>query len=164
MTPEAKRIVQDTWRQVVPIADVAAELFYNRLFETDLATQRLFGKTDMPGQRKKPMHVIGVAVQALDNLEALVPTVEELGRRHARYGVADAHYDAVGAALLWTLERGLGPAWSQAAAGVGRVVWAARRTHARGCSNLTARIPRGMIRKDDANLRILHQELSNSSR
>jgi hemoglobin-like flavoprotein len=116
MTPENRRIVKDTWQQVLPIADTAAEIFYSRLFEIDPATRRLFGTTDMPGQRKKLMHVIGVAVQGLDNLEALVPTVEALGRRHAGYGVADAHYESFGAALLWTLERGVGAAWSHAAA------------------------------------------------
>jgi hemoglobin-like flavoprotein len=56
--------------------------------------------------------VLGVAVSSLDNLGALTKTVEDLGRRHAGYGVKDAHYDSVGAALLWTLEQGLGPAWT----------------------------------------------------
>jgi hemoglobin-like flavoprotein len=41
-----------------------------------------------------------------------VPVVEDLGRRHAAYGVTDDHYDTVGAALLWTLEKGLGDAFT----------------------------------------------------
>jgi hypothetical protein len=48
----------------------------------------------------------------LDHLEALVPTIADLGRRHARYGVTDGHYETVRAALLWTLEQGLGSKWT----------------------------------------------------
>ena len=55
------------------------------------------------------MTMIGVAVKGLDTLDQLVPAVQNLGRRHAGYGVTDAHYDTVGGALLWTLEKGLGP-------------------------------------------------------
>jgi hemoglobin-like flavoprotein len=51
-------------------------------------------------------------VKGLDRLEQLVPVVQDLGRRHARYGVKDEHYDTVGAALLWTLEKGLGAAFT----------------------------------------------------
>ena len=53
-----------------------------------------------------------MVVQGLDHLEALVPTFADLGRRHAQYGVTEGHYDAVGAALLWTLEQGLGSGWT----------------------------------------------------
>ena len=56
--------------------------------------------------------IIGTAVASLERLDALVPVVEDLGRRHAGYGVEDKHYDSVGAALLWTLERGLGKEWT----------------------------------------------------
>jgi hemoglobin-like flavoprotein len=53
-----------------------------------------------------------MAVAGLDKLDTLVTAVEDLGGRHARYGVKDAHYDSVGAALLWTLEQSLGTAWN----------------------------------------------------
>jgi len=112
MTPAQKQLVQTTWGQVVPIADAAAAMFYARLFLIDPSTRPLFRATDLAQQRKKLMHVIGMAVTGLDKLDALVPTVEDLGRRHAGYGVRDEHYDSVGAALLWTLEQGLGSAWN----------------------------------------------------
>ena len=116
MTPDQARIVQETWKQVVPIADAAGELFYRRLFEIDPSTCELFRATDMPAQRRKLLQMLAVAVRGLDNLDALASTVEELGRRHAGYGVTDAHYDSVGAALLWTLQQGLGEAWTPAVA------------------------------------------------
>lgn len=116
MTPEQKSLVQETWRQVVPIADTAASLFYDRLFEIDPKLRGLFHQTDMREQRRKLMQVIGAAVAGLDELDKLVPFVTDLGRRHKGYGVEDRHYETVGAALLWTLEQGLGSAWSPAAA------------------------------------------------
>jgi hemoglobin-like flavoprotein len=51
-------------------------------------------------------------VRGLDHLDRLVPVVQDLGRRHVGYGVTDAHYDTVGSALLWTLEKGLGSAFT----------------------------------------------------
>jgi hemoglobin-like flavoprotein len=116
MIPAQKQTIRATWAQVVPIADQAAVLFYQRLFQIDPTTRPLFDLTDMAQQRKKLLQVLGVAVSSLDNLGALVKTVEDLGRRHAGYGVKDQHYDSVGAALLWTLEQGLGKAWTPEAA------------------------------------------------
>jgi hemoglobin-like flavoprotein len=112
MLSAEKKLIQDTWAQVVPIADRAATLFYQRLFEVDPSARSLFRTTDMAQQRKKLLQVLSVAVSSLDNLGALRKTVEDLGRRHAGYGVKDAHYDSVGVALLWTLEQGLGSAWT----------------------------------------------------
>jgi hemoglobin-like flavoprotein len=104
-------LVQKTFAVIAPIADDAAVLFYRRLFEIDPRLQAMF-KGDMTEQRKKLMQMLTAAVKGLDHLERLVPVVEDLGRRHAGYGVADEHYDTVGAALLWTLEKGLGDAFT----------------------------------------------------
>jgi hemoglobin-like flavoprotein len=111
MTPKEKSLVQQTFGLVVPIADKAATLFYGRLFELDPTLKALF-KGDMREQGKKLMQMIGLAVSELDALDELVPMVEALGRRHAGYGVKDADYDTVASALLWTLEQGLGAAFT----------------------------------------------------
>jgi hemoglobin-like flavoprotein len=115
MTPENKQLVQDTWKSVMPIAETAAALFYGRLFELDPALRPMFAHSDMKEQGKKLMQMLTVAVKGLDRLDELVPAVEALGRRHVGYGVTDAHYETVGSALLWTLGKGLGDAWSPAA-------------------------------------------------
>jgi hemoglobin-like flavoprotein len=115
MSPEQKALVKQTWRKVVPIADTAAQLFYGRLFAIDATTRPLFKDTNLAEQRRKLIQALTGVVQGLDHLETLVPTLKDLGRRHAHYGVTDGHYDAVGAALLWTLEQGLGPEWTQQA-------------------------------------------------
>jgi len=111
MTPAEKKLVQTTFATLVPIAEEAAALFYARLFEMDPSLKPLF-KSDLTEQGKKLMTMIGVAVKGLDTLDELVPAVKNLGRRHATYGVTDAHYDTVGGALLWTLEKGLGSAFT----------------------------------------------------
>jgi len=108
ITPEQKKLVQDSWEKVVPIADTAADLFYSRLFEIDPELKMLFKHSDMKEQKVKLLQMLGLAVRGLDNLEQLIPAVENLGRRHVGYGVQESHYDTVGDALLWTLEKGLG--------------------------------------------------------
>jgi hemoglobin-like flavoprotein len=111
VTNTQKTLVQGSFAAVIPIADDAAVLFYRRLFELDPSLERMF-KGDMKEQRRKLMQMLTAAVKGLDRLDQLVPVVEDLGRRHAAYGVADAHYGTVGAALLWTLEKGLGDAFT----------------------------------------------------
>ena len=108
-------LVQQTWNQVLPIADDAARLFYNRLFQLDPSLRAMFKQTDMAEQRKKLMQMITVAVRGLGKIEELIPAVRALGQRHVGYGVQDHHYDTVGAALLWTLEQGLGEAFTEEA-------------------------------------------------
>ena len=120
LSEEQRRVVQETWAQVVPIADTAAGLFYDRLFELDPSLRKLFETTDMPEQRRKLMQTLGVAVNGLKQPEQLVSTLKELGRRHGGYGVKDRDYDTVGEALLWTLEQGLGEAFTPFA----REAWA----------------------------------------
>jgi len=112
MTPQQITLVKSSWQKVMPIRDTAAELFYNRLFTLDPAVKPLF-KGDMQAQGRKLMGMIATAVNALDKLDTIVPAVQDLGRRHAGYGVQPAHYDTVAAALLWTLGQGLGDAYTK---------------------------------------------------
>ena len=112
MTPTQIELIRTSWASVEPIADVAATLFYDRLFDQDPAVRRLFRRTDMAAQKQNLMQTLTVVVKGIDRLEALVPAVQALGRRHAGYGVRPEHYDLVGTALLWTLEQGLGDAFT----------------------------------------------------
>ena len=111
MTLNEKNLVQGTFAQVAPIADVAAELFYGRLFEMDPSLKPMF-RGDIKEQGRKLRQMLAFAVKGLDRLHEIVPAVREMGRRHAGYGVRDEHYDTVAGALLWTLEKGLGEAFT----------------------------------------------------
>ena len=98
ITPQQKELVQKTWVMVVPIADTAAELFYGRLFELEPDYRAMF-KNDMTEQGKKLMKTINIAVEALDDVEPLVPVLKQMGADHAGYGVKDRDYNVVGAAV-----------------------------------------------------------------
>jgi hemoglobin-like flavoprotein len=107
MTPQQIDLVQQTFADVKPIAATAAELFYNRLFTLEPSLRPMF-KGDIRQQGRMLVSMIGAAVNGLNNLYTLEPVVRGLGARHAGYGVRDEHCAIVGAALLWTLEQGLG--------------------------------------------------------
>jgi hemoglobin-like flavoprotein len=107
LTKEEIEMVRADWRGVLPLGMQAATLFYDRLFELDPALRPLF-KSDLSEQKNKLLQILGAAVQGLDDLPAMVPTVRALGRRHAGYGVKREDYSTVGSALLWTLKSGIG--------------------------------------------------------
>ncbi|ROH86271.1 hemin receptor [Pseudomethylobacillus aquaticus] len=111
MQAQTITLVQHSWQQVAGIAPQAAALFYQNLFEADPSLKTLF-KGDMTAQGKKLMHMIGAAVGKLNELDTLVPILQQLGARHVAYGVEDVHYQTVGGALLKTLQQGLGPAFT----------------------------------------------------
>ena len=108
MTPTQIALVQSSFAKVAPIASDAAALFYDRLFATLPEARPLF-KGDMDEQGRKLMATLTAVVGSLDRLDAVLPTAKALAIRHVGYGVRPEHYEPVGAALLWTLEQGLGP-------------------------------------------------------
>ena len=128
--------VQDSFPLVAPIADEAAVLFYGRLFELDPELRRLF-TSDPKEQGRKLMTMIGVAVRGLGNLAALAPAVQNLGRRHAGYGVKPEHYAIVGSALLWALEQGLGNTFSAEV----KAAWTEAYAHLAGIMQEAAAVP-----------------------
>src|SRR5215472_6010455 len=107
MTPRQVTLVQESFAKIVPIREQAAALFYNRLFAIDPSTRPLF-RGDMKSQGAKLMAAIGAVVESLDRIDTIPDDLRTLARRHHRYGVREEHYASVGAALLWTLEQGLG--------------------------------------------------------
>ncbi|MEP9375813.1 globin family protein [Aquabacter sp. CN5-332] len=121
MLPSQVDLIQSSFAKVAPISETAATLFYGRLFEIAPEVKPMF-KGDMTEQGRKLMSTLAVVVRGLSNLDAVVPAAQVLAKRHVAYGVKDAHYVPVGAALLWTLEQGLGPdftpevkdAWTEA--------------------------------------------------
>jgi hemoglobin-like flavoprotein len=111
MNARQVELVQETFAEVQQISSVAAGLFYDKLFELDPALRSLF-HGDMVEQGQKLMTMLGVAVTNLNKPEIVLPALKALGARHSGYGVSEAHYETVGTALIWTLERGLGEAFT----------------------------------------------------
>ncbi len=106
ITSRQKQLVQQSFSKVAPIADTAAQLFYEALFKFDPSLKAMF-KGDMPEQRKKLMAALTLAVKSLDDLDKLVPVLQQLARKHVDYGVKVDDYTPVGNALLSALEQGL---------------------------------------------------------
>lgn len=113
MTDEDIALVQDSWAHVLPIADTAMEMFYERLFELDEDVAKLFAGKDMSAQRSKLADALDMVVRQLPQPDALALPLQKLGARHASYGVAEADFSKVGEALLSTLERGLIDRWTK---------------------------------------------------
>ena len=105
------KLVQDSFAKVGPIAEAVAKMFYDRLFAIDPSAQALFSG-NLAAQGRRLMAMIAAAVGGLDNLAGLVPVGQVLAARHQGCGVNETHYGSVGAALLWTLEQGLGGAFT----------------------------------------------------
>lgn len=111
MTPEQVTLVQNSFAKVAPIADQAAVMFYDRLFEVAPQVKPMF-TGDMAEQRRKLMAMLSAVVGGLSKLDTILPAASALAARHIAYGAQAAHYPVVGSALLWTLEKGLGEAWT----------------------------------------------------
>ena len=111
MNPAQINLVQESFAKVAPISEQAATLFYDRLFEVAPAVKVMF-PADMKEQRKKLMATLAVVVNGLSNLDSVLPAASALAKRHVSYGARPEHYPVVGGALLWTLEKGLGEAWT----------------------------------------------------
>jgi hemoglobin-like flavoprotein len=114
MRPEEVELVKGTWKSILPIRDTFGELFYRKLFELDPSLRALF-KGDMKEQGRNLVAMISIAVRHLGTPETVLQALRELGRRHASYGVRDAHYDTVATALMLALGLSLGEAFTPAA-------------------------------------------------
>ena len=111
MQSDEVALVQESFKAVQPIQDKAAQLFYTRLFELDPSLKPLFTGS-MAEQGRKLMAALATVVNGLRRPESVLPVVRAMGRRHLGYGVRGEHYATVGEALLWTLEKGLGAAFT----------------------------------------------------
>jgi hemoglobin-like flavoprotein len=113
MEQQTVKLVQDSWNQVKPMGSAAGTLFYKNLFDADPELRPLF-KGNLDEQAAKLIQMINAAVGKLDDESILIPVLQQLGKRHSGYGVLPSHYQTVGAALLKTLEQGLGESFTPA--------------------------------------------------
>ncbi len=117
MKREEQDLVRASWALVAQLGPLAAEHFYKRLFESEPRLQQLFASTSMARQHARLVDALSFVVDRLDRLDEVVPVLREMGRRHQAYGVTERDYQAVGQALLSTLEEAHGDAWSEPLAG-----------------------------------------------
>jgi hemoglobin-like flavoprotein len=103
--------VRSSFDRIWPISTRTAGLFYDRLFEIAPEVRPLF-RSDIDEQKRKFIATLAVIVGSLDDTSKLIALTDNLARQHGDFGVRPAHYPKVGEALLWSLERGLGDAWT----------------------------------------------------
>jgi nitric oxide dioxygenase len=123
MTPKQVSLIQDSFSKIELIYEAVAVLFYNNLFDIAPQTKVMF-PDDMIEQRRKLMAMPATVVNGLGNLERVLPAAGALAKRHVSYGAKAEHYPVVGAALLWTLEKGLGDGWTPEVADAWGVAYA----------------------------------------
>lgn len=111
MTPAQITIVQSTFAALAQEADALAAEFYERLFARDASLRTMFNKP-MERQRALLIHMLTLVVSQLDRIEDVAPALRRLGEQHAKYGVRAEHYAAVGAALLETISKRIGEAFT----------------------------------------------------
>jgi len=113
MTKEQILLIKKTWsifREIDPV--LVGDVFYSKLFFDMPFLEKLF-HTPKEEQSRKLIEMLSVIVGRLDSLEELTEEIKLLATRHVQYGVKEQHYKAVGAALLWTLQQGLGRDWNK---------------------------------------------------
>ena len=114
MTTHDINLVQKSWATVATIdMEIVGGLFYNRLFEIAPEVKPMFSRSSMAEQSRKLLSMLSYVMAKLDKLDDILDEVAKLAKRHVHYGVKESHYTAVGTALLWTLEKGLGELWNE---------------------------------------------------
>ena len=123
MTEQQILQVKRSWRifrQIDP--HVLGGVFYEKLFAEHPSLRKMF-KTSTEDQSKKLIDMLSAIVMHIDKLDEMENDIHALALRHVRYGVKSEHYRAVGDALLWTLEQGLGNDWNKDAADAWRACY-----------------------------------------
>ncbi|MGI8308997.1 FAD-binding oxidoreductase [Saccharopolyspora hattusasensis] len=105
------RLIRESFAVVEPHTDDVSRFFYGMLFSLSPATRDLFA-VNMEVQRSRLLRALVHVIQMVDRPDELLPFLHQLGRDHRKFGVVTAHYEAVGTALLASIKRYAGDAWT----------------------------------------------------
>jgi nitric oxide dioxygenase len=113
MTKNNFELVKKSWAIIAKIDfEIVGGAFYIRLFQIAPELRPMFNGASMTEQSKKLGCMLSYVISKFDSMEDILTEVQALAKRHTKYGVKDEHYNAVGSALMWTLEQGLGDYWT----------------------------------------------------
>lgn len=104
-------VLETSFDAVAPRGDELVETFYARLFAAAPAVKPLFAGTDLRRQKAMLLAALVLLRKSLRDLDAIVPTLRELGRRHVAYGAQPDHYPVVAAVLIASMAEVAGEAW-----------------------------------------------------
>lgn len=122
MTREEIALVKESFESLRPIPKGVGRAFYETLFAVDPSLRPLF-KGDLEAQGAMFVSALGLAVAGLEDATSGEHTLRDLGRRHAAYGVSDAHFAVFREALVKTLRAHLGAAFTEAHAAAWRLAF-----------------------------------------
>jgi NAD(P)H-flavin reductase/hemoglobin-like flavoprotein len=105
------RLVRESFAVVEPQAEQVVEAFYATLFSIAPELRELF-PLNMQVQRSRFLRALVHIVQMVDRPDELVPFLRQLGRDHRKFGVASAHYEPLGMALLSAIKKFAGETWT----------------------------------------------------
>ena len=111
MTPTEISLVREGFDRIAPDATNVGMAFYDNLFALDPSLRPMFAGELRP-QVGHLMEALTMVIRSLDDLGPILSRIQLLGRRHAGYGVQPKHFTTVGAALLATLQAGLGESFT----------------------------------------------------
>jgi NAD(P)H-flavin reductase/hemoglobin-like flavoprotein len=103
--------MRKSFDKVGSFGDEVPLFFYSHLFLSHPDTRAMF-PVSMMQQRDRLFRALGHVVAKVDDLDVLVPFLQQLGRDHRKFGTLAEHYPAVGASLLATLEQFAGDDWT----------------------------------------------------
>ena len=112
LTKKEIALIKKSWillEKIDPI--IIGDTFYSKLFFENPELRKMFPQ-DMEGQYKKLVDMLDTIVARLENLDELKGDIVAMAKRHEGYGVKPEHYNLVGKALLYTLQKGLGKDWT----------------------------------------------------
>jgi nitric oxide dioxygenase len=92
--------------------DELMDVFYGRLFAVAPAVRPLFTGADLKRQKGMLLAALVLLRKSLRNLEAVTPTLRDLGARHVRYGAMPEHYPVVGQVLIASMAEVAGDSWT----------------------------------------------------
>ena len=105
------RIIKESFALIEPRSEEMSGYFYGRLFAENPGLRSFFPPA-MDRQRERLFHALRKIVWSLDSPDTLSAFLSRLGREHRRFGVTREHYEAMGRALLATLRKFGGDAWT----------------------------------------------------
>ena len=115
MTKDNFELVKKSWAIIAKIDfEIVGGTFYIRLFQIAPQLRVMFKRVSMTEQSIKLGCMLSYVISKFDSMEEMMGEVKALAERHTKYGVKNAHYRAVGEALIWTLKQGLGEYWNEA--------------------------------------------------
>ncbi len=110
-TPQVD-LIQTSFATALSSREDLVTEFYHSLFAKAPSVRGMFA-TDIAPQSKMLAATLQMAVQKLEDPEALIEPLRALGAKHAEYGAEPAHYSVVADVLVSCMEDAVGPTWTQ---------------------------------------------------